>query len=249
MAEKYSIQGIKMTFTMHATKKLARGAIIAMTAVALAGPALAAKGGNGNGNGNGNGRGNSANAQNAEKGNNGRGAIASELKGLNAAHANINGLMNANPDSQVGQIYAYQQAIAAAREAGGDLNYWGNLSDEFLLVEDVEQYNADAYVNAILDQGIIIESIEGCADYLTNPDWDGVLSEEDEATCSAAGAEQLRLFEVGAEGNEEAYEAEFGGVYDAALQEAETYYSATLITEGLSEEALNEFLRMLGLLE
>jgi hypothetical protein len=50
-------------------------------------------------------------------------------------------------------------------------------------------------------------------------------------------------------GNEEAYEAEFGGVYDAALQEAETYYSATLITDGLSEDALNEFLRLIGLLE
>jgi hypothetical protein len=90
---------MKMTFAIRATKKIARGAIIAMTAVALAGPALSAKGGNGNGNG----RGNSANAQNAEKGNNGRGAIASELKGLNAAHANINGLMNANPNSQVDQ--------------------------------------------------------------------------------------------------------------------------------------------------
>ncbi len=122
MAEEYSTQGIKMKFTMHVTTRLARGAIIAMTSVALSGPALAAKGGNGNGNGNGDSRGNSANAQSAEKGNNGRGAIASELKGLNAAHANINGLMNANPNSQVGQIYAYQQAIAAAREAGGDLD-------------------------------------------------------------------------------------------------------------------------------
>ena len=84
---------------------------------------------------------------------------------------------------------------------------------------------------------------------LTSPDWDGVLSEEDEATCSAAGAEQLRLLEVGEVGNEEAYEAEFGGVYDAALKEAETYYSATLITDGLSEDALNEFLRLIGLLE
>mgnify|MGYP003330711606 FL=1 len=59
----------------------------------------------------------------------------------------------------------------------------------------------------------------------------------------------MRLLEVCEEGNEEAYEAEFGGLYDVALQEAETYYSATLITEGLSEEGRNEFLRLLGLIE
>ncbi len=65
------------------------------------------KGDNGN-NGNGNGRGNgnqpSASQQNVDgdegsedEGKPGRGAIASELKGLNAAHANINALMNASP--------------------------------------------------------------------------------------------------------------------------------------------------------
>lgn len=226
-----------MAFTVQAAKKLARGAIIAMTAVALAGPALAAKGGNGNGNE----RGNSANAQNGEKGNNGRGAIASELKGLNAAHANINGLMNANPDSQVGQIYAYQQAILAAQEAGGDLDYWSNLYEE-LGSTDAATYNADTYGTAMIDQATIVEYYDGVIAGLGEGE---TLSEEDQAAYDAAVAEFTRLASL----SDEEYAAEFGGLYDAALQEAEANYSATLITDGLSEEALNEFLRLLGLLE
>jgi len=61
-------------------------------------------GNNGNGNGRGNGNQPSASQQNVDgdegsedEGKPGRGAIASELKGLNAAHANINALMNASP--------------------------------------------------------------------------------------------------------------------------------------------------------
>lgn len=40
-----------------------------------------------------------------------RGALASELKGLNAAHANPNALANASPDSMVGKVAAYQTAV------------------------------------------------------------------------------------------------------------------------------------------
>lgn len=226
-----------MTFSIHTAKKIARGAIVVATAVALAGPAMAGN----NGKGNGNGRGNSANAQNTEKGNNGRGAIASELKGLNAAHANINAMMNADPNSQVGQIYAYQQAIVAAKEAGGDLDYWGNLYEE-LAATDAEAYGADAHTTAMLDQAVIIESYETMILGLGEGE---TLSAEDQAAYDAALAELARLSSL----TEEAYAAEFGGLYDAALQEAETYYSATRITDGLSEAALNEFLRLLGLLE
>lgn len=46
------------------------------------------------------------------------GAIASELKGLNAAHANPNAFANASPNSQVGRIAAYQTAALATIEAG-----------------------------------------------------------------------------------------------------------------------------------
>lgn len=40
-----------------------------------------------------------------------RGALASELKGLNAAHANPNALKNASPNSMVGKVAAYQTAV------------------------------------------------------------------------------------------------------------------------------------------
>ena len=41
------------------------------------------------------------------------GAIASELKGLNAAHASQNGLENSSPNSMRGKLYTYQQAMLA----------------------------------------------------------------------------------------------------------------------------------------
>ncbi len=70
-------------------------------------------GGNGNGNGSGNtpasasanvtGQGNSTTPTN-------HGALASELKGLNAVHANANALEHASPNSQVGRIALYRDA-------------------------------------------------------------------------------------------------------------------------------------------
>ena len=41
------------------------------------------------------------------------GAIASELKGLNAAHASQNGLENSSPNSMPGKLFTYQQAMLA----------------------------------------------------------------------------------------------------------------------------------------
>ena len=76
---------------------------------------------NGNGNGKGNGRnedrgnsgerGNSANARNNNAGGN-RGAMASELRNLNALCANENAFANASDDSNIGQIRTYQTASA-----------------------------------------------------------------------------------------------------------------------------------------
>jgi hypothetical protein len=91
--------------------------------------AYAERGGNGNGNGNGNSsnrgnsdRGNSGggnsgggNSDRADNGNgnsngNGRGALARELRGLNAAHASQTALENAAPNSMPGKLFAYQQS-------------------------------------------------------------------------------------------------------------------------------------------
>ncbi|PWE48083.1 hypothetical protein DEM26_20120 [Thioclava sp. NG1] len=45
-----------------------------------------------------------------------QGALASELKGLNAAHASPTALANAAPNSQVGRIAAYKAAVLATGE-------------------------------------------------------------------------------------------------------------------------------------
>jgi hypothetical protein len=236
-----------MTFSFHAAKKLSRGAVIVMTAVALAGPALAAKGGNGNG------RGNSANAQNAEKGNNGRGAIASELKGLNAAHANINGLMNANPDSRVGQIYAFQQATLGAEAAGAEAEAL------FVQIQETwgEEINADYEVAKGINE-LLVSLCENGSELDLAP----ILAEDPDA-CVNAPIEKERLEGL----TEQQIVEEFGDYedtefasameeyfgYGATQEEQQLLADETLLEmtggEELSEDALNEFLRLLGLLE
>ncbi len=50
------------------------------------------------------------------------GKIASELKGLNAAHANQTALMNAAPNSMPGKLYSYQRSIVGYSDAAEDLD-------------------------------------------------------------------------------------------------------------------------------
>lgn len=240
-----------MTFTVPTTKMLARGAIVLMTTVALAGPALAGN----NGKSNGNGRGNSASAQSGEKGNNGRGAIASELKGLNAAHANINGLMNANPDSQVGQIYAYQQALLGAAGAGEDAeNLWAEIQEAW--GADIEE----SYGVAVGDVDSQIASYDALIAGLGEGE---ALSQEEADAYVALLLEQVRLAEL----TDQEKAAEFGNLedetfllameeyagYEGLQEEQQLLADETLLDltggEELSEDALNEFLRLLGLLE
>ena len=247
-----------MAFTVQAAKKLARGAIIAMTAVALAGPALAAKGGNGNGNE----RGNSANAQNGEKGNNGRGAIASELKGLNAAHANINGLMNANPDSQVGQIYAYQQAMQGAMTTGENAELWAAEYERLSLLTSQEiidaygPYDPLAYDSAVADAAGQVAYYEGLiSGGDTSPDtFDALLLAQIEAERLAGLTEDDKAYEFTAGYADALLESDANYLLNSDLQaEQEALAEGQLLDltggEELSEEALNEFLRLLGLLD
>ncbi|OOY30100.1 hypothetical protein BMI88_18185 [Thioclava sp. F36-6] len=49
------------------------------------------------------------------------GALASELKGLNAAHASATALANASPNSQVGRIATYRDSVVGAAQAEEDL--------------------------------------------------------------------------------------------------------------------------------
>lgn len=249
-----------MTFSIQTAKKLGRGAAVVMAAVALAGPAIAAKGGNGNGNSNGN-RAN-AQSQSADKGNNGRGAIASELKGLNAAHANINGMMNANPDSQVGQIYAYQQTMQSALAAGEDTELWAAEYERLSLLTPQEiidtygPYDPSAYDSAVADATGQVAYYEGLilGGDLTEGTADALLLAQIEAARLAGLTEDEKSYEFTAGYVDALLEANTNYLLNADLQaEQEAIADGQLLEltggEELSEDALNEFLRLLGLLE
>lgn len=100
--------------------------VLAASTLALAvTPALAD---NGKGNSNGHGKNQGAATQTAAAKSN-HGALASELKGLNAAHASETALANAAPNSRVGRIATYRDAalltlekIALRDQAQADLD-------------------------------------------------------------------------------------------------------------------------------
>ena len=249
-----------MTFSIQSAKNLCRGAVVVTTVVALAGPALAAKGGNGNGNSNGN-RAN-AQSQNSDKGSNGRGAIASELKGLNAAHANINGMMNANPESQVGQIYAYQQTMQGAMTAGEDAEFWAGEYERLSLLtsqEIIDTFGAHdplAYDSAVADATGQVAYYEGLilGGDLTQETADALLAAQIEAARLASLSEDEKSYEFTAGYAEALLEADANYILNSDLQaEQEAIADGQLLEltggEALSEDALNEFLRLLGLLE
>lgn len=106
---------------------------LAATFTIVGADAVYAERGNGNGGGNGGGRSSERGSQASEdrgngrggqasdaRGNgqgNGRGAIASELKGLNACHASDQARENASADSQVGRIATYATAVQQTETA------------------------------------------------------------------------------------------------------------------------------------
>lgn len=99
---------------------LALGPVPALLVHATGLDAAYADSSNGKGNGGNagnNGNGGTNNAAKTTGSNNGNGALASELKGMNAVHANPNALKNADPNSQVGKIAAYQNAALATQAA------------------------------------------------------------------------------------------------------------------------------------
>ena len=133
--------------------------------------AYAERGGNGNGNGNGRDR---SSQNNSERGNsgrsnnsNGRGALASELKGLNAAHANQNALMNASPNSMPGKLYVYQQAAIESAGAVAELEAAQDEYDRLigLTEEEIEtQFPDGGYEDAVTQAAIDLEDAETIAE-------------------------------------------------------------------------------------
>jgi len=93
---------------------------------AFAGPGKSGDHGGGNGNGNGGGKSkNKASAsadeedeEDEDEDANAKGKLASKLGALNAYHASPNAFKNASPNSRVGKIAAYYEALKAADEDG-----------------------------------------------------------------------------------------------------------------------------------
>ena len=74
---------------------------------------------------------------------NGNGAIASELKGLNAAHASAQAYKNADPNSQVGRIAAYATALLEGEQAEANLVEKANLLEELGVGRTPEEIQAE----------------------------------------------------------------------------------------------------------
>lgn len=152
-----SIVGISI---MALVLSLSTASVITLSAT----PAFAERGGNGNGGANRNSRSNrdkgrSENARgNSAANSNGRGAVARELRGLNAAHANQTALENASPNSMPGKLYIYQQsqqeyaALAKAEaDALAEYDRLVNLTEEEIATEFPDGGYEDAVTEAAIE--------------------------------------------------------------------------------------------------
>jgi hypothetical protein len=231
--------------------------VVAVLALALYPTHAEAKGG-GNGNdgdrGNGGDRGNSGDrGESGEDGNSGNrgsdrngerpsnhGAVASELKGLNAAHANPTAMENAAPTSRVGQLAAYKDAALASQEAAGNVA----AATEALAAAEAALADASAaYAGRTSHE--ISDEIAGldpaAPDYV---DQLNALSEE------LAEAEDHEAAIAGLEADVVAAEAALAEVESAAASAEETEAAALLEAANgrdLTPEAIEELRELLGL--
>ncbi|WP_368344816.1 hypothetical protein [Pelagovum sp. HNIBRBA483] len=220
------------------------------------------KGNNGN-NGNGNGRGNgnqpSASQQSVDgdegsedEGKPGRGAIASELKGLNAAHANINALMNASPNSQVGRIASYYFAVNATDDLLADIAAAEGYFDaetlesiaayeDAIAALDPESPTYDAELEALTNSlnKVYEDLITDLDAEIAALDTDGDGIADDPTNDQALADLQAELNAVTTYRDAETLLAE------AEAAEGDSYNN--LVSDTLSEEAWAEFLSLLGL--
>jgi len=240
----------KLTLSLFVASALILGpvALDAQTSIDLGSSAQAAQGGNGNGNGGGNGggssnsnRGGSGNSSakasssfddgNSKRGNalghtkdkslgNDRGAIASKLGALNAAHASANARLHASPNSRVGLIALYEQAVLQGNE------YAAMQTDQELLDTLAESEASD-------DQQVDLAELQDLADKYLD---EGTLVTEDNSTeiiayIEAAIAERSSELESTSE--------------QTALTEINLLESAANKT--LSAEVVDEVNRLLGI--
>lgn len=160
------------------TKKLV---LTALTVTLLGSGAVFAQGNSENSNGHG------AN----DNGNNGRGAIASELKWRNAAHASAQAFLNANPNSAVGKLATLRNAAQATADAytAAGVNPADPLRDPVDIQTDID---------AISGAGGSIEGVQADIDLLdpASPTYEfdrASLTEEMEALEAIAAQFQAEL--------------------------------------------------------
>ena len=164
----------------------------------------------------------------------GRGALASELKGLNAAHASEQAFANASPNSRVGRIAAYRNAVIGAAGADAALS---------------EAEAALAAFDAQEPEGPAAADIEA---QIAELDALGELTpEEEELRASLVEAYDAAII---AEGERAAERQELVDAVETAAAEAESsggsiddLFLAASDGRMISPEALAEFHRLLGI--
>ncbi|WP_212522894.1 hypothetical protein [Actibacterium sp. MT2.3-13A] len=170
----------------------------------------------------------------------GRGALASELKGLNAAHASPQALANASPDSQVGRIAAYRDAILAEETARQDLELadqnLADARDALATLQSEYSGRSAADIQQELDAALAAQTV----------DQDAVDALEAELAEAEAHEADVAALESDIAG----YETEISDLETAIAEAPQIQQDAlTAAANGrtLSPEALAELHRLLGL--
>ena len=186
----------------------------------------------------------------------GKGKLASELKGLNAAHASATARANASPNSQVGRLATYETAIIATAEdsaalaaAKAEVERLAALGlDPLAIAAEFGDDGQEGYAAAVAAQQALLTDADTANDAAAQTELDrlGLLTPEDIATTygndgSAAYAEAVAV----AGSTLTAAELAEPGVDAAATAAA----LAALGAEDLSPEALAYLHELLSLPE
>ena len=131
------------------------------------------------------------NSGNSNIGGNGKGAVASELKGMNAAHANENALLNAAANSQVGKIALYKTAAQATTAAAGNLAYAEQyLADNF---PEYDGTSSSADIQAEIDAILLADPTADVSDLEALRDAVKAVEDAEKALADAEAAEKAAL--------------------------------------------------------
>ena len=114
------MQSIQSKFARAFCFSFALAGAISISAMTLSTQMVLAKNTNNSGNGNNGNHGNSGSAHVAQPKKSESGDHPSDLGALNAAHASANALLHANPNSRVGRIAVFRDAVLATGEIEAD---------------------------------------------------------------------------------------------------------------------------------